>query len=160
MPSPIPVVLDHTRFASQNQARLHFSEMLHRYQPGQTLTRSDAVELQSLLKRHPLHGKTLSADADRFRVEISHYGKPCFAAPRPDRSSQTVSYIQCIRHTPAEDDVAEPPVPSSTQKKKPSLQPSQAQGVADAPAPATPKPTKDPNRKAPKPSTVTPEAKP
>ena len=72
---PIPVVLDHLRFASQNQARQHFSDMLHRYQPGQSLNPADTTELQSLLKRHPLHGKTALASLDRIHVATAGFGR-------------------------------------------------------------------------------------
>ena len=98
MPSPIPVVLDHLRFASQNQARQHFSDMLHRYQPGQSLNPTDTTELQSLLKRHPLHGKTALASLDHLHVATAGFGRHCFSAQQPDRSRRNVSFIQCIRN--------------------------------------------------------------
>lgn len=98
MPSPIPVVLDHLRFASQNQARQHFSDMLHRYQPGQSLNPADTTELQSLLKRHPLHGKTALASLDRIHVATAGFGRHCFSAQQPDRSKRNVSFVQCIRN--------------------------------------------------------------
>ena len=98
MPSPIPVVLDHLRFASQNQARQHFSDMLHRYQPGQSLNPADTTELQSLLKRHPLHGKTALASLDHLHVATAGFGRHCFSAQQPDRSRRNVSFVQCIRN--------------------------------------------------------------
>ena len=98
MPSPIPVVLDHLRFASQNQARQHFSDMLHRYQPGQSLNPADTTELQSLLKRHPLHGKTALASLDRIHVTTAGFGRQCFSAQQPDHSKRNVSFVQCVRN--------------------------------------------------------------
>lgn len=98
MPSPIPVVLDHLRFASQNQARQHFSDMLHRYQPGQSLNPADTTELQSLLKRHPFHGKTALASLDRIQVNTARFGRNCFSAVQDDASMRNVSFIQCIRN--------------------------------------------------------------
>lgn len=114
MPSPIPVVLDHLRFSSQNQARQHFSDMLHRYQPGQSLNPADTTELQSLLKRHPLHGKTALASLDRIHVATAGFGRHCFSAQQPDRTKRNVSFVQCIRNCR---DHPEPEVSSPEPKK-------------------------------------------
>ena len=97
MPAAKPVVLDHKTFTSQNKARLHFSEMLHRYKVGETVNDADRAELESLLKRHPLHDA--SAPIDRIAVAKSGFGRDCFTAVRPDRSTQRLSFVGCIRHS-------------------------------------------------------------
>lgn len=135
MPSPIPVVLDHLRFASQNQARQHFSDMLHRYQPGQSLNPADTTELQSLLKRHPLHGKTAVASLDHLHVATAGFGRHCFSAQQPDRSKRNVSFVQCIRN--CRDHFG--PVASFEAKKIPTETPEPpAQPQAEKPAQAKP----------------------
>lgn len=172
MPSPIPVVLDHLRFASQNQARQHFSDMLHRYQPGQSLNPADTTELQSLLKRHPFHGKTELASLDRIQVNTARFGRNCFSAVQDDASMRNVSFIQCIRncrdHSGFEaspepkkiaPDTAEPiaqPLtqpqaqePAQTQPPAPVIETPAAKATA---APPAPRPTA---RKKPAPETAT-----
>ncbi|MCA0325519.1 MAG: DCL family protein [Proteobacteria bacterium] len=141
MPTAIPVVLDHKRFDSQNQARLHFSEMLNRYQPGQTLTKSDATELQSLLKRHPLHGKSMSTDIDHIDVTRTGFGRQCFKAIHPNNTSHTLSFIHCIRHSGSPPEA--PPSPVSTKKTSPSTPPPPAQAAGDAQAPPATEPAKE-----------------
>ena len=138
MPPAIPVVLDHLRFASQNQARQHFSDMLHRYQPGQSLNPADTTELQSLLKRHPLHGKTALASLDRLHVATAGFGRHCFSAQQPDRSKRNVSFVQCIRNCRDHPDPeASSPEPKKTapETPEPPAQP-QAQKPVQAKPPA------------------------
>ncbi|MBS0407266.1 MAG: DUF3223 domain-containing protein [Proteobacteria bacterium] len=172
MPSPIPVVLDHLRFASQNQARQHFSDMLHRYQPGQSLNPADSTELQSLLKRHPLYDKTPLASLDRLHVATAGFGRHCFSAQQPDRSKRNVSFVQCIRncrdHPDPEASNPEPkktapetialPAQPQPQEQKP-VQAKPPVPVTDIPASTAtpvlpaPKPTPTPTLKKPTPPT-------
>lgn len=113
MPAAIPVVLDHKTFPSQNKARLHFSEMLHRYKVGETVSDADRAELQSLLKHHPLHDT--SAPIDHIAVAKSGFGRDCFTAVRPDRSTQRLSYVGCIRHSVQPEVEEEPQQPAPPQ---------------------------------------------
>lgn len=121
MPTAIPVILEHRQFASQNQARLHYSAMLHRYQPGQTISAADRADLQELLQRHPLH--RASTSIEQIKVTPGGFKRPCFTAVLPDQSMQRLSYIHCIRNSPRPDDPLTDPVPE--QKKK-------AQSAGDA----------------------------
>ncbi|MFD1891944.1 DUF3223 domain-containing protein [Ottowia beijingensis] len=113
MPAAIPVVLDHKTFTSQNKARLHFSEMLHRYKVGETVSDVDRQELQSLLKHHPLHDAT--AAIDHIAVAKSGFGRECFMAVRPDCTTQRLSYVGCIRHSAQPEIEEEPHQPAPQQ---------------------------------------------
>lgn len=143
MPSPIPVVLDQIRFASQNQARAHFSQMLHRYEPGQKINPGDTDELRSLLKRHPAFARSRPEDVSHYRVEVGRYGRRCFAATHIDSTSRAVSFVQCVRH-PAQ---AGPPslttLVESQPKKETPVSTSQAQPTTSAKAPVAAKPAMD-----------------
>lgn len=97
MPAAIPVILEDKSFASQNKARLHFSEMLNRYRVGQTVSEADKLELQSLLKRHPYYNG--ASPVRRITVTKSGFGRDCFAIVRPDQSLQRLSFIACIRQS-------------------------------------------------------------
>lgn len=132
MPAAKPVVLDHKTFTSQNKARLHFSEMLHRYKVGETVSDADREELQSLLKHHPLHDA--AAPIDHIAVAKSGFGRECFIAVRPDCTTQRLSYVGCIRHSaqPSQEEIAPQPqqkiadggpdAPSAPAKKTPNSQ--------------------------------------
>ena len=141
MPPAIPVVLDHLRFASQNQARQHFSDMLHRYQPGQSLNPADTTELQSLLKRHPLHGKTATSNSSHIQVIQTGFGRHCFSATQADQSKRSFSFIQSIRNCrdhPEPKPETIPPDPKKIAPEAPNPQaqtPPQEQASALSPAP-------------------------
>lgn len=132
MPAAIPVVLDHKTFASQNKARLHFSEMLHRYKVGQTVSDADKAELQSLLKLHPRHDPSIPID--RIAVTRTGFGRDCFAAVSREGPAQRLSFVHCIRQRtrPSKEELAPQPqqkiaghapdAPSAPAKKTPTSQ--------------------------------------
>ena len=58
MPTRIPVCIADKPFPSLNQARVHYRNILHRYQPGQTINEQDRQEVEQLM--------TSSGIASRF----------------------------------------------------------------------------------------------
>ena len=53
MPTRIPVCIADKPFPSLNQARVHYRNILHRYQPGQTINEQDRQEVEQLMAEKP-----------------------------------------------------------------------------------------------------------
>jgi hypothetical protein len=91
-----PVVLATRTFATQGDARDFFSEMLHRYIPGEEVTGDDAELLSSLFERHPDHAQKSGAGVKRYEVMPADYGSQCFCVVRLDGTREGFSYHACI----------------------------------------------------------------
>jgi hypothetical protein len=130
MTAAIPVILDLQKFPSQNKARIHFSEMLHRYEPGQTITAEDRIELEDLIKHHPLHDPT--KPIAHIAVTKGSFNRTCFEAVKADQSKQALSIMPCIRNTPTPDQARSPIL---EEKKK-------AESTVEAEAPPKTQPAK------------------
>jgi Protein of unknown function (DUF3223) len=91
-----PVVLETRSFATQGEARDFFSEMLHRYIPGEEVTGDDAKLLSSLFKRHPDHSQKSGVGVKRYEVMPADYGSQCFCVVRLDGTKEGFSYHACL----------------------------------------------------------------
>lgn len=91
-----PVVLDTRTFATQEEARGFFSEMLQRYIPGEEVCGDDARLLSSLFERHPDYLEKRGAGVKRYEVMPAEYGTQCFCVVRLDGTREGFSYHACI----------------------------------------------------------------
>ena len=96
MPSSIPVRIAEHLFPSLNQARLHYRDILHRYQPGQRLQEEDRLQVKDLMAGS---GAALppSGSAHVVRVVLGHYGRPCFVSNGSGESPQVISITRSIK---------------------------------------------------------------
>lgn len=83
-------------FTSKSAAKEHFKCMLNRYNAGQTVNGSDAVELEFLLGSHPEASDKIGSGVVEFRVRSAAYGTKCFEVVRTDGSMTDFSYAACI----------------------------------------------------------------
>ena len=90
------VVLSTRTFPTQGEAYEFFSEMLHRYKPGDRVAVADAADLSSLLERHPDRGEKVGAGVDHFQVQSADFGSQCFRVVRSDGTWARFSYKTCI----------------------------------------------------------------
>ena len=96
MPSRIPVRIAEHHFRSINQARGHYCEILHRYQPGQRVSEPDqaaVLELMGCAGVLPGAGDGTQG----VRVVRGKFGMACFAARSEERGSQVMSIIRAVR---------------------------------------------------------------
>lgn len=94
MPSRIPVRIDDQDFPSINKARLYYSEILHRNQPGRLVADPDQQEIKRLIAS--AHPGAQSSDA-KIRVVQSNYGRPCFAIQGKDCLPQMISIVRSVK---------------------------------------------------------------
>lgn len=96
MPSRIPVRIAKHNFPSLNQARLHYRDILHRYQPGQRLQEEDRLQVKDLMAGS---GAALppSGSAHVVRVVLGYYGRPCFVSNGSGESPQVISITRSIK---------------------------------------------------------------
>ncbi len=116
MPTAIPVKLEDREFASQNQARLHYSAMLRRYKPGQAISAADQTDLQDLLRLHPQHAA--SRPIHRIQVVAGGFNRNHFVAHYAHKFTQPLSYVHCIRNCPRPAPAADAPVPPKKTKAR------------------------------------------
>lgn len=102
MPSRIPVHIDGQDFPSINKANLFYREILHRHQPGQSVSDPDQHEIKRLIHSAQRIPEVPASDA-QIRVIQGKYGRHCFAIRDKERSLQTISIVrsvrQCVRTT-------------------------------------------------------------
>jgi hypothetical protein len=102
MPSRIPVRIDGQDFPSINKAILLYREILHRHQPGQSVSDPDQHEIKRLIHSAQQTSQPPASDA-KVRVIQGKYGRHCFAIHDKERSLQTISIVrsvrQCVRTT-------------------------------------------------------------
>lgn len=102
MPSRIPVHIDGQDFPSINKASLFYREILHRHQPGQSVSDPDQYEIKRLIHSAQQTPQPPASDA-QIRVIQGKYGRHCFAIRDKERSLQTISIVrsvrQCVRTT-------------------------------------------------------------
>ena len=115
MPSRIPVHIDGQDFPSINKASLFYREILHRHQPGQSVSDPDQLEIKRLIHSAQQTPQPPASDA-QIRVIQGKYGRHCFAIRDKERSLQTISIVrsvrQCVRSTAG---------PSSTVQVQPTV---------------------------------------
>ena len=91
-----PVVLSTRTFATKGAASEFFSTMLHRYKPGDRVIDADAVDLASILDRHPDRSERIGVGIDHFEVQSADFGSQCFRVVRIDGTWARFSYKVCI----------------------------------------------------------------
>ena len=96
MPSRIPVHIDGQDFPSINKASLFFREILHRHQPGQSVSDPDQHEIKRLIHSAQRTPEVPASDA-QIRVIQGKYGRHCFAIHDKERSLQTISIVRSVR---------------------------------------------------------------
>lgn len=92
----VPVVLSNRTFKSKSAATGYFSAMLRTYKPGERVNQGDAVELASLLKRHPEADEKIGIGIDHFEVQAADFGSQCFRVVRNDGTWERFSYHSCV----------------------------------------------------------------
>ena len=113
MPSRIPVHIDGQDFPSINKASLFYREILHRHQPGQSLSVPDQNEIRRLIQSAHQTTQLPASDA-QIRVIQGKYGRHCFAIHDKERSLQTISIVRSVRQC-----VCTKEVPSSNAQSQP-----------------------------------------
>lgn len=100
MPSRIPVCIAEHRFPSLNQARIHYSDILHRYQPGHRLNEEDRQQVMDLVKSS---GAALSAVAGHQAIGVvrGYYGRPCFVTSGAGDDVQKISIMRSVKQCAA-----------------------------------------------------------
>jgi hypothetical protein len=73
-----------------------FSDMLHRYEPGDRVSDADAKLLAELLQRHPSAASKIGAGIDHFEVQEADYESQCFRVVRTDGTWERFSYQPCV----------------------------------------------------------------
>ena len=113
MPSRIPVHIDGQDFPSINKASLFYREILHRHQPGQSVSDPDQLEIKRLIHSAQQTPQPPASDA-QIRVIQGKYGRHCFAIHNKERSLQTISIVRSVRQC-----VCTKEVPSSNAQSQP-----------------------------------------
>ena len=115
MPSRIPVRIDGQDFPSINKASLFYREILHRHQPGQSVSDPDQLEIKRLIHSAQQTPQPPASDA-QIRVIQGKYGRHCFAIRDKERSLQTISIVRSVRQCACTKEV-----PSSNAQSQPSV---------------------------------------
>lgn len=96
MPTRIPVCIADKPFPSLNQARVHYRNILHRYQPGQTINEQDRQEVEQLMTSSGIALRA-SAGSHEVRVVYGHYGRTCFSRCGAGDSPQVISIMRSVK---------------------------------------------------------------
>ena len=96
MPSRIPVRVAEHDFRSINQARGHYCEILHRYEPGQRVNEQDQAQVLELMESAGVLPYAGNA-AQRIGVVRGQFGRDCFAAVTEGKGSQVMSIIRAVK---------------------------------------------------------------
>ncbi|MCB0132594.1 MAG: hypothetical protein KDD78_17150 [Caldilineaceae bacterium] len=97
MPSRIPVCIADKSFPSLNQARGHYLNILHRYQPGQSVNEQDRQDVERLVACSGA-GLPNSAGLKDVRVVHGNYGRTCLAHCGASNSPQVISITRSVKH--------------------------------------------------------------
>lgn len=76
---------------------MFFREMLRGYKPGDRVSDVDALDLFSLLGRHPEYVQKVGTGVSHFTIIMTEHGTPCFRIERVDGSGTDFSFMVCIR---------------------------------------------------------------
>ncbi|BCN38269.1 hypothetical protein ALDI51_15880 [Alicycliphilus denitrificans] len=91
-----PVRIEDRFFPSVNKARLYFTEILHRYEPGQRLSDADHHKIAALVSAAP-HDAGLSSPK-HASVVLGQFARPCFELALQHRQkSQRISMMRSIK---------------------------------------------------------------
>ncbi|HNK06612.1 MAG TPA: hypothetical protein PLJ67_08820 [Giesbergeria sp.] len=94
MPSSIPVRVADRDFPSINQARLHYTDILHRVPTGQKLEEADNRAVLILIQASGLH---LNPEARAFEVAQGSFGRKCLVARPCKGDTQTLSILRAVK---------------------------------------------------------------
>jgi hypothetical protein len=94
MPSSIPVRVADRDFPSINQARLHYTDILHRVPTGQKLEEADNKAVLILIQASGLH---LNPEARAFEVAQGSFGRKCLVARPCKGDTQTLSILRAVK---------------------------------------------------------------
>ena len=94
MPSSIPVRVADRDFPSINQARLHYTDILHRVPTGQKLEEADNKAVLILIQASGLH---LNPEARAFEVAQGSFGRKCLVARPCKGDTQTLSILRAAK---------------------------------------------------------------
>jgi hypothetical protein len=94
MPKSIPVQVTEHQFPSLNQARIFFTDILHRYTAGERVSAEDQQKISGLMtsSRSPY-----PTDNTQICVTKGFYGRMCFASVGADSQPHYVSIIQSLK---------------------------------------------------------------
>jgi hypothetical protein len=87
-------------FDTQTLAMAFFKAMLARYQPGERVNDTDALDLAALLVRHDEYKTKVGCGVDHFEVMMTEHGTPCFRIIRADGTGTDFSYPHCVTRRP------------------------------------------------------------
>ncbi len=96
MPTRIPVCIADKPFPSLNQARIHYRNILHRYQPGQSVNEEDRQDVEQLMTSSGVD-LSINAGSRDIRVVQGHYGRTCFARCGADDSPKVISIMRSVK---------------------------------------------------------------
>jgi hypothetical protein len=96
MGKKVPVILSTRTFDTKGAASEFFSEMLHKYKPGDRVNDADATDLTSLLDRHAGRTEKIGVGIDHFEVQSADFGSQCFRVVRTNGTWARFSYKACI----------------------------------------------------------------
>ncbi len=93
MKKSIPVSIQEKHFPSMNKARLFYTGIMHRYQPGDLLKEEDKSEVANLMST-----PSTCVYLDSARLTTGRYGKNCFEVKPGDRFTPfSISVTRIIR---------------------------------------------------------------
>ena len=91
-----PIILSTRTFDRKGAASEFFREMLNRYLAGDRVVDADAVDLASLIERHPNREEKIGGGINHVEVQAADYGTKCFRVVRQDGTWARFSYKACI----------------------------------------------------------------
>ncbi|MFI8614324.1 hypothetical protein ACIGHN_02330 [Acidovorax sp. NPDC077693] len=101
MPTSIPVQVGQQQFDSMNKARLHYREILYRYETGHAVDDADKSQVMSLLECAAI-GAAPQATEDAVRVVKGNYGRRCFEVRRENEPGHLISIMRAVKECIAE----------------------------------------------------------
>lgn len=96
MPTKIPVHIGHHEFGSMNKARLHYREILYKYEVGNPVSDVDKNQVLELVDSAGL-GCPAPSTREKVRVVKGSYGRRCFEVRTDNETSHLVSIMRSVR---------------------------------------------------------------
>lgn len=96
MPSKIPVHIGHHEFGSMNKARLHYREILYKYEVGSSVSDVDKQQVLELVDSATIRCPA-PAKGEEVRVVKGSYGRRCFEVRADKENSHLVSIMRSVK---------------------------------------------------------------
>lgn len=96
MPSKIPVHIGHHEFRSMNKARLHYREILYKYEVGSAVNDVDKQQVLELVDSAAV-GCPAPSSGEEVRVVKGSYGRRCFEVRADKENSHLVSIMRSVK---------------------------------------------------------------